>query len=190
MGQLEHSENVWPDYEQANQTLKKSIEKLRERSQKEFFDHYGLSETFESSQIDFDTAMGFCVKAMEALGSQYVDQFSLFQSTEEPLKALEYLEKAEVIWMKEEKVIRSFDAEGGETGFLSQIRETAMEILESKLEEAAKTCSCHATVENMALCIGIMAVMDQILEEQKVPAASAPRVRLRKIIKSFNTSLA
>ena len=177
--------NIWEDYDRSSDLLQSAIQKLTQTSQQRISDRYGLSEEFSQQEITEDLAMALCERAMGTLAECYPQALENFEKASDPLDALKWLEEAETTWQSEAKLIAHFDADGQETAFLSQVREQSLEVMQRKLDEAADACRQNDSDENIALCVGSLAVMDQIMGELGHPQDSLTRQNLRHTVQSF-----
>lgn len=177
--------NPEENQQQLQKKLHSSLDKLQKRSQKYASQKYGISDDFLQEVNTESQAMQLCEKAMETLATEYVDKLIAFKEAKDPVGALEALESSEVIWMAEASIVSHFDQEGGEKQFLGQIRQGTLRVLENRLEESAALCSRTPSPENIALCLGVMGVMDSIWESFGEPTDSPMRRRFREIAKSF-----
>lgn len=171
----------WEEYEHSSEMLEQALQKLSSESQQRLADRYGLSEGFTKQALSEEAAMALCESAMGALAEAYPQHLEAFDQATCPVDALKELEEAEVIWQSEATVIRHFDADGEESSFLNQVRETTMEVLHRKLDDAATAYGKKQSSEQLALCLGCLAVMDQIFAELGYPVKSSPRLNCRKL---------
>lgn len=173
-----------PERKERGLEEQKIAERLREATrliykQKE---HSGLSENFQEEVIKAnEAAVAMCERAMEDLSTNYVESLADFKDSSEALRALSHLEKSEEIWKKGAEVIESYDREGGEALFLKKMRAVAADVLEKKLL-ATET---QGGAENDALCLGIMGVLDGMLNDLGFPLESQERIFLKEKVKRF-----
>ncbi len=155
-----------PERKEKGLEERKIAERLRKAThlihkQKE---HSGLSGQFREEVIQAnEAAVAMCEKAMEELSTIYVQSLADFKDANDALRALSHLEKSEEMWSKGTNIIARYDQEGGEVLFLKKMRTMAAEVLENKLRSAES--KEQSTVENDALCLGIMGVLDFMLDE-------------------------
>ena len=182
MAQAEYST---ADEQEANRKLEASLNQLHARAQERLQEEYGLSDKFAESVGSTADAMALCERAMEKLAMEYVRNLEVFREQTDPLEALRYLEESEVIWRAEAKVISALDRDGEQGAFLEEMRQLGSRVMEEKLHEAATACSRGATPERVALCIGILAVIDEIWGEMGVPVDHPERQNIRKTVFGF-----
>jgi hypothetical protein len=163
--------------------LYEALQKMEQRSVARLQSEYGLSKDF--GEVSKEQAMELCERAMETLADTYIQALEGFRDSNDSVEMLRHLEKSEVTWRTEALMIMHFDAEGQEITFLSQMRELALRVMEDKLEEIATRCASNASPENVACCMGVMAVMDHIWGEMDLPVTHPDRQRFRDIAKSF-----
>lgn len=177
----------WGEYERSQDLLQKAISRLSTAGQQRLAERYGLSDSFNKQELTEDAAMALCEEAMVCLAESYpkaIEQFSLSQN---PIETLAFLEESEVVWQSEARVIKHFDADGEEIAFLNRIREHTLQALQHKLDETAALCKREKSPENIALMLGVLAVMDQVLDELGHPSTSLQRQSFRKIAKDLNS---
>lgn len=185
MSKAQSQEELWENDERVSETLRKNIEQLQKRGKETLQQRHGCSEVFSRGVITPEIALSLCDHAMERLATDYVHSMQGFKEAKSATSSLEALEEAEVIWQAEASLIRELDAEGGEVEFLQQIREMAYQVLESRLESVAALTSRKTSKENVALCLAILAVMDQIRNEQGVSETDPLRRRFREVARGF-----
>ena len=168
-----------------NQALRQALGKLSSHSQDTLKKKYGLSEQFKMEAPSEESALSMCEKAMDSLSTQYVSYLDAFLNTEDPQASLTALNDAEGVWKEESSIISAFDQEGGEKEFLLRMRGQFYQVMENKLEEASRRCHKRATDENIALCIGILAMMDQVLHEFGHGLSDPERKRVRDLAAKF-----
>lgn len=161
--------------------LNKSINKLKKKQHIKS----GLSKDFQHKMKAIEITMSLCKKSMGTLANEYVEQLSLFQKENLPIKALEALDSSEKIWKKESCIIRRLDPSGKENAFLNKMREHTLTVLENKLIELSKNRSRKLSDQNAALSLGILGTMDVILNELHYVEDSPTRQRLSRIAKGF-----
>ena len=132
-----------------------------------------------------DAALGMCEQAMDTLASEYVNSLEAFMTAGNAMDSLSALDEAEGIWQAETAIINAFDKEGEEVAFVKRMRGDFFRVLENKLEDAARDCHKDANDANVALCIGILAMMDQVLDEFGHPLNSPDRQRVRELAEQF-----
>jgi len=167
------------------EVLRSNVDKLKKRSEQYVKDKYGISEEFSQQLDPQKEALKLCEKAIEALATDYVTLLTTCMEATDAIEALEALEKSEVLWYGESLVIARFDIDGEERRFLATIREQTYRALENRLETAAGQCSKNPSPENVALCLGVLGVMDNILDEFGERVNSPARKRFRDIARSF-----
>ncbi len=147
-------------------------------------DHAGLSDQFkeEITQAN-EAAIAICEKAMEELSSAYIQSLADFKDASDSLRALSHLEKSEELWRKGTDIIERYDQEGGEVLFLRKMRTMAAEVLENKLRSAESQEIPSA--KNDALCLGIMGVLDSMLNELGFSKECEERELLREKVRKF-----
>ena len=179
MGQAEYDSSFWEEYKGLHSSLKESLNSLAEASRQHLKQQYGLSESFKLLVNSESDAMELCTKAMQTLAKDYVSSLQDVLDEQDPVQCIHALDRTEAIWRAESVVISGFDKDGTEKQFLKQMREQTLMILNRRLGDAAEICSTRATPENMALVIGVMAVMDYIHGELGEPVDAPARQALR-----------
>jgi len=169
----------------ADALLRESVSKLQAEGKRRAAEEYGLTDRFRQGEISQEEAVRMCERAMDSLAEQYVAHLSEFQQAEDPIEILSHLEQSEIIWNSETTVIRHFDSNGEEGAFLDQMRQLALRVTENKLIAMANKTSKHATAENIACCLGLLGVVDQIYSEYGYAKDSAERQKFRSIARSF-----
>lgn len=164
-------------------SLSRSLNKLNIQYRKE--KQGGLSKEFYHQAKAMEISIEICDKAMKNLSTQYMERFSAFKESKDPIQSLESLNEAEKIWKKEARVIEKLDPSEKESAFLKRMREQALTVLENKLIEASENNLTHSAHKNAALCLGILGIMDRILDELGYPKNAKTRDRLSRIAKSF-----
>ncbi len=185
MPNVNNLSNTWDDYDAAYSSLENSLKTLAEKSRQHLARKYGLSDDFRKAVQNDEEAIELCEKAMDSLSTEYIENFSLFRESSEPKMALQYLEQAETIWRAESAIINALDSEGQERAFLKNVRQQSLMILETKLEEISKACTLKPNDQNIALCIGVLALIDHILAEFNHPPSSPQRKKIRNIALNF-----
>lgn len=182
MAQAQPSSKLWQKFNQLDQKLKTSIQKLSNNEQKDL----GLSKNFLEEVHSQQEALELCDKAMAQLADDYVANLTAFQEATDPLQALDALNKAETIWRREAAVIKHFDAGQEEIQFLNEMRAQTLIVLEEKLEKASDQFQRNNSNSNKALCMGIMLTIDYVFEEIGMPQFHPSRQRMQKIIAAFD----
>lgn len=142
-------------------------------------EHAGLNNRFKEEIIKAnEAAVALCEKAMESLSSVYIESLADFKDAKDALRSLSHLEKSEEVWGKGTHVIERYDQEGGEVLFLRKMRTMAAEVLENKLQFAESQST--SSPENDALCLGILGVMDSMLNDLGFPAECEERNILKE----------
>ena len=177
--------NSWEQQDRSSRRLRQSLEKLERNSSQYLTKKYGISENFVQEVKSKEQALQLCEKAMEALATEYVDHLSTFKESTDPKVALAALEQAEVVWRAEASLIANLDAAGREHQFLGTMRGQAFQVVQDKLEDAARSCAKQPTPENAALCLGVIGVVDTMLAELGLPPNSAERKKFREIAKGL-----
>ncbi len=166
--------------EENTQNLEETLHKLTENTEAQ--NKKGLSNSFVRNIQTQEHALALCEKAMEALAHDYVAQLEAYITAHNPLAALKALEAAEQTWNKEARTIQELDGDGGEKTFLQEMRKQTYAVCERKLTEAQKQTS---TAENLALQLGTLSVMDQILEKQGLPTSHPDRQDLATLAQNL-----
>ncbi len=165
------------DEEAVAKRLQKSLDLIGRRQPQ---NKEGLSQTFTSELAQStEAALALCERAMEDLSSSYIQFLSDFKEESDALRALSLLDKAEETWRKGAEVIQRYDADGGEVLFLKKMRSMAAEVLEAKFEQL-KSMQAPSD-QQQALCLGILGVLDLMLEELGQEPNSAERERVKKL---------
>lgn len=180
MGQLGNHQRKWEE-EDISQKFKNSLSKLDQYNQK----HTKSKKNLSKSSFQKAQAMRLCEESMQKLSYQYINHVEAFKRAKKPQEALFQLDKAETIWKKESSIIKQFDKEGKEVAFLKSMRELYLVTIMKKLESVSQSCYLNPSSENIALSLGIICLVDVILEEFGHPPNSPQRERFRNIAKSF-----
>jgi len=179
MGQAEQQE-FWQDYDDSADLLGQALDKLVERGEARKGKTDGLTGEFSEQ-----AAIKLMERAMEALATEYISHLEAFKEAIDPVNTLEHLEESEVLWRDHSRVILKFDPNGEEGAFIGRMRALGLTLFIDKLEEVADRAAKNASAENMACCIGLMAVIDHIWEEQGRPLSDPERQELRTLVKAF-----
>jgi poly-D-alanine transfer protein DltD len=173
-------ESFWKGYDESSDLLQHALNKLVERGEQREWNEEGISSDFSQ-----EAAMKLMEGAMESLSTEYIQNLENFKASSDPMEVLSMLEESETIWRRQAKVINTFDPNGQEGEFLTQIRELTCGICVDKLEEVSESAAQDATNERIACCLGLMAVIDHIWAEQGRPIVDPERQRFREIAGSF-----
>ncbi|MDF2577065.1 MAG: hypothetical protein K0S74_549 [Chlamydiales bacterium] len=176
------SHDSYKSYKETQEHLQVNLKKLEAVS---LPSEFGLSEIFHKHFNAHDTMALACEKAMEQLAEVYVQKLVELEHAVSATEALSLLNDAESIWEESASVIRKYDSEGTEKAFLLEMRQQALVFLEDQLAQAGKRCERIPSKENVTLCLGLLAVIDYILEECGEPSNSPKRKRYRETALKF-----
>ena len=167
--------------EQVSERLQRSLDPLNQSSG----GATGLSRNFSSQMETEETAMLRCEQSMQRLAENYVNELAAFKEETKPMAALKHLEAAESVWREEATVIRELDQDGEESQFLEEMRNMALMVMEERLVRAADVCAKNASPENVALCLALVGVVDEVWRTKGMPETDPLRRRLKQIATEF-----
>ena len=177
MGQAEQ-QGFWDAFDHSADLLGQAMDKLVLGAQES--ESEGLSGEFTEQ-----AAMKLMERAMEALAKEYVSHLESFKEATEAREVLTHLEASETLWRQSARVIVRFDPSGEESKFINEMRSLAFSLFLEKLEHTSEMVKKDPSVDNVAACLGVMAVVDHVMGEQGRPVTDPERAQLRKVAASF-----